>query len=48
MCSLNAATSYQKGEVIVTGSLTIPINLAAGGSVSFEIQGVGDVNVNVT
>ena len=37
-----------KGEVVLTGSLTTPINLAAGDSVSFEIEGVGDVSVNVT
>jgi 2-keto-4-pentenoate hydratase len=37
-----------KGEVVLTGSLTTPINLAAGDSVSFEIEGVGYVSVNVT
>ncbi|MDP6455349.1 MAG: fumarylacetoacetate hydrolase family protein [SAR202 cluster bacterium] len=36
-----------KGQVILTGSFVTPISVAAGDSVSFEIEGLGDVHVEI-
>ena len=36
-----------KGQVVLTGTFTVPINLEAGDDVSFEIEGLGDVSVEV-
>jgi 2-keto-4-pentenoate hydratase len=36
-----------KGQVILTGSFITPISVAAGDSVSFEIEDLGDVQVDI-
>jgi 2-keto-4-pentenoate hydratase len=39
--------ALSKGQVILTGSIIAPISLAAGDSVSFDIEGLGDVSVEI-